>query len=118
MGTRKTKRRHKRTKMVLPIRVWAKDVHNKPFNELAHTLDITPSGARIGAIHHDLKIGDKLTIQYHQRKILFRVVWIKPLEGTKEYQLGVEADGAIGAETWGIELSDLSDEYSSETVTA
>ena len=96
-------RKHKRIKMVLPIRIFAKDASNHSFNELAHTLDITPHGARIGAIHSQLKLGDKLTVQYRQRKILFKVVWVRALEGTKEYQIGVEA--VEPGETWGLELT-------------
>ena len=38
--------------MVLPVRISGKDSANNPVNELAHTLDITPNGARLGAIHH------------------------------------------------------------------
>jgi hypothetical protein len=107
------KRRHKRIKMVLPVRVSGRDSSNNPVNELAHTLDITPSGARLGAIRTALKTGDQLTLQYHQRKIQFRVVWVMQLEGTKEYQVGLESTGG-GGETWGLELSDCSsgDEYS------
>jgi hypothetical protein len=97
------RRKHKRIKMVLPIRVWAKDIANKSFNELAHTLDITPQGARIGAIHYQLKLGDKVMVQYRQRKISFKVVWVRALEGTKEYQIGVEA--LESGETWGLELT-------------
>jgi hypothetical protein len=99
------KRRHKRIKMVLPVRIWARDAANKPVQELAHTLDITQNGARVGAIRHELKTGDKVMLQYHQRKISFRVVWVRPLEGTSEYQVGLEAVGGNG-ETWGLELTD------------
>jgi len=98
------KRRHKRIKMVLPVRVWARDTSDNPVNELAHTLDITPGGAKLGAIRHQLKTGDKLLLQYRQRKINFRVVWVKQLEGTREYQVGLEMMG--GGESWGLELSD------------
>ena len=98
------KRRHKRIKMVLPLKVWSKDLANNPFNELAHTLDITPFGARLGAIRHLLKAGETVTIQYRQRRFQCRVVWIRPVEGTSEYQIGIEAVG--GGETWGIELTD------------
>ena len=77
----KGNRRYKRIKMVLPVRISGKDSANNPVNELAHTLDITPNGARLGAIHHALKAGDKLTLQYRQRRIQFRVVWVKPMEG-------------------------------------
>jgi hypothetical protein len=99
------KRRHKRIKMVLPVRLWARDTSNKPVQELAHTLDITPKGARLGAIRHELKRGDKVMLQYHQRKIQFRVVWVMALEGTSEYQVGLETTGH-GGETWGLELTE------------
>jgi PilZ domain len=98
------KRRHKRIKMVLPLKVWSKDGSKQGLNELAHTLDITPMGARLGAIRHLLKAGEIVTIQYRQRRFQCRVVWVKQLEGTSEYQVGVEAIG--GGETWGIEITD------------
>ena len=113
MQNGKEKRRHRRIKMVLPVRISGRDASNKPVNELAHTLDITPNGARLGAIRQTLKAGDQLTLQYHQRKIQFRVVWVTQLEGTKEYQVGLESTGGSG-ETWGLELTDceMTDEYS------
>ena len=89
--------------MVLPVRVSGKDAANNPVNELAHTLDITPNGARLGAIHHVLTMGDKLTLQYRQRRIKFRVVWVKALTGTSEYQVGLETIGSSG-DNWGLEL--------------
>src|SRR6266849_8935372 len=106
------KRRHKRIKVVLPVRISGKDAGNNPLNELAHTLDITPNGARLGAIHHVLQTGDKLTLQYRQRRIQFRVVWVKPLDGTSEYQVGLEGLSSAG-DNWGLELpdGDLVDEY-------
>jgi hypothetical protein len=102
--------------MVLPVRVSGKDSANNPVNELAHTLDITPNGARLGAIRHVLKTGDKLTLQYRQRRIQFRVVWVKPMEGTSEYQVGLEGLGS-GAENWGLELpeADMVDEFQGST---
>ena len=108
----KGNRRYKRIKMVLPVRISGKDSANNPVNELAHTLDITPNGARLGAIRHVLKAGDKLTLQYRQRRIKFRVVWVRSLAGTSEHQVGLEAIGNTG-ENWGLELpeSDLVDEY-------
>ncbi|HEY7098803.1 MAG TPA: PilZ domain-containing protein [Terriglobales bacterium] len=116
MGTKQ--RRHTRIKMVLPIRVSATDASNKPFTELAHTLDITPQGARLGAIHHVLQPGDKITIQYRQRKIPVRVVWVRAMEGSKECQVGVEA--FEGGETWGLELtgSEVGDVPRTKTTTA
>jgi PilZ domain len=105
-------RRHKRIKVVLPVRISGKDSANNPVNELAHTLDITPNGARLGAIHHVLQVGDKLTLQYRQRRIQFRVVWVKPMLGTNEYQVGLEGL-SINGDNWGLELpeNDLVDGY-------
>ena len=112
MGKGIGQRRHKRIKVVLPVRISGKDAANNSVNELVHTLDITPNGARLGAIHHQLQTGDKLTLQYRQRRIQFRVVWVKPLEGTNEYQVGLEGLNA-GGDNWGLELPDgnLVDEY-------
>jgi hypothetical protein len=63
-----------------------------------------------------LKAGDKLTLQYRQRRIQFRVVWVKPMEGTSEYQVGLEGLGS-GAENWGLELpeADMVDEFQGST---
>ena len=89
--------------MVLPVKVQWRDKANNAVNELAHTLDITPSGARLGAIRQELKTGDKVTLQYRQRKLQFRVVWVMPLAGTREYQVGLES---VGNDSWGLELSE------------
>ena len=105
MGKDVGKRRQKRVKVVLPVRISGKDAANNPVNELVHTLDITPNGARLGAIHHVLQTGDKLTLQYRQRRIQFRVVWVKPLVGTSEYQVGLEGLSSNG-DNWGLELPD------------
>ena len=98
------KRKYKRLKMVLPLRIWTRSGTEETGYELAHTLDITPRGARLGAIHRQLAPGDRVLVQYRQRKIQFRVVWIKPMEGTSEYQIGVEA--VDSSETWGLELTE------------
>src|SRR5437763_16912998 len=86
------KRRHKRIKMVLPLKVSGRDAANNLISELAHTLDITPDGARLGAVRHPLQAGDKLTLQYHHRKLNFRGVWVKATEGTREYEVGLQAE--------------------------
>ena len=61
------------------------------FEEFAHTLDITPTGVRLGAIRHELKALDTLAILYRQRRMEFTVVWTKLLEGRSEYQVGLHA---------------------------
>ena len=85
------RRQSDRIKAVLPVRVSGTDASGSPFQQPAHTLDITPTGARLGAVHHELKTEDKLTVQYRQRKAEFRIVWTKLLEGAREYQVGLQA---------------------------
>lgn len=98
-------RRRSRTKAVFPVRVKGKDSAGKSFEELAHTLDVTPSGVRLGAIHHELNVRDEITIFYRQRKMQFRVVWTKKLKGTSEFQVGLQTI-AQEREPWGLSLSD------------
>ena len=84
------KRRNDRVKAVLPVKVWGSDKAGAPYTAVAHTLDITQTGARLGSVRRMFNIGDRLTLQYRQRKADFRVVWTKQLEGSKEFQIGLE----------------------------
>jgi hypothetical protein len=94
-------RRGNRTKAVLPVRVKGSDSAGKPFDELVHTLDVTPDGVRLGSVRHQLKVLDEITVFYRKRKIQFRVVWTKKLEGTSEYQVGLHAV-TQDSEAWGL----------------
>lgn len=84
-------RRKDRTKAVFPVKVKGKDSTGAAFEELAHTLDVTATGARLGAIRRQLNVLDEITVFYRQRKMQFRVVWIKKLQGTSEFQVGLQA---------------------------
>lgn len=84
-------RRKDRTKAVLPVKVKGRDSTGAAFEELAHTLDVTATGARLGAIRRQLNVLDEITVFYRQRKMQFRVVWVKKLQGTSEFQVGLQA---------------------------
>ena len=99
------KRRQDRTKAVLPVKVRGKDSAGKIFEDLAHTLDVTLSGVRLGAVRHELAAPEQLTILYRQRRMEFRVVWTKKLKGSGEYQVGLEAVTA-DREGWGLSAPD------------
>jgi hypothetical protein len=99
------KRRQGRMKAVLPVRVRGTDSEGKAFEVLAHTLDVTPAGVRLGAIRRELKTLDLVTVLYRQRRMEFRVVWTKRLTGSAEYQVGLEAV-AQEKEAWGLNLSE------------
>lgn len=89
-GPTKT-RRQSRTKAVLPVRVRGKDKSGKLFDDLAHTLDVTSTGVRLGSVKFELKEHDRVTILYRQRRMEFRVVWMKKMKGSDQYQVGLEA---------------------------
>jgi hypothetical protein len=106
MQTSKVKtnrRRQDRMQAVLPVRVRGTDSSGLSFEGLAHTLDLTPTGARLGAVRHELKALDSLTIFYHQRRMEFTVVWTKLIDGKGEYQVGLQAF-AQEKESWGMSL--------------
>ena len=92
---------------MLPVRVRGTDTSGAPFEALAHTLDLTPTGARLGAIRHELKALDTLTIFYHQRRMEFTVVWTKLLEGKREYQVGLQTFSQE-KEPWGMSFHNSS----------
>jgi hypothetical protein len=85
------KRHRDRVKAVLPVRVSANDNSGNSYSELVHTLDITESGARLGAVHQQLKVGSLITLQYKQHKATFRVVWTEQVAGSTEHHVGIEA---------------------------
>jgi hypothetical protein len=88
---RTNRRRQNRMQGVLPVRVRGTDASGATFEALAHTLDLTSTGTRLGAIRRELKALDTLTILYHQRRMEFTVVWTKLLDGKNEYQVGLQA---------------------------
>jgi len=102
-------RRGNRTKAVLPVRVRGKDSSGKPFEELVHTLDVTASGVRLGSVRRQLNVLDEITIFYRQRKMLYRVVWTKKLQGTSEFQVGLQAL-TQDKEAWGMGFAEFDGE--------
>ena len=70
----------------LPVEIKGTDKAGKAFEDLAHTLDVTAVGARLGGIRHELNLQDEVTVFYRQRKMQFRVVWIKKMQGTASFR--------------------------------
>jgi len=83
--------------------VKGKDSSGKPFEELVHTLDVTSSGVRLGSVRRELNVQDEITIFYRQRKMQYRVVWIKKMAGTSEFQVGLQAL-THDKEPWGLDF--------------
>jgi hypothetical protein len=94
------RRRNHRTKAVLPVRVSGNDGSGTAYCDLAHTLDVTESGIRLGFVRRQLQVGSQLTIQYRQHKVEFRVIWISQLTRLKEHHVGLEA--LVPRDVWGL----------------
>lgn len=102
----RTERRGKRTKAVLAVRVKGTDAASKAFEDLAHTLDVTPTGVRLGAVRRELNIGEEVTLFFRQRKLQFRVVWTKKMKGSSEFQVGLQAVNH-DREPWGLNFAEF-----------
>jgi hypothetical protein len=107
-------RRGNRTKAVIPVRVKGKDSAGKTFEDLVHTLDVTPDGVRLGSVRRELNVLDEITIFHRQRRIQFRVVWTKKMKGTSEFQVGLRAV-TQDSEVWGLNFSDFKRQSASQS---
>jgi hypothetical protein len=97
--------RYKRTKMVLPLRLWPdEDNGQNAAPLLAHTLDISPIGGRLGGLRTPLQAGQTVTLQRGQNRFPFRVIWTKQL-GPGEIQAGIES-AVLEEKVWGVDLPD------------
>lgn len=97
------RRRNQRIPTSLPVRIFGTDADGKPFVRLAHTVDVSASGARIGGIYVALKAGDTVGIQHGSEKARFRVIWTGKMGSRNVGEIGVmtlERDGHI----WGMNL--------------
>src|SRR5437879_6904247 len=86
-----------RRKMVLPVKVSIdNDTH------LAHTVDITPRGAQLGALRTQLQPGAIIHLQRGSKKAKFRIAWIRQL-APNEIRAGVECLHDVD-NFWGVNL--------------
>jgi len=92
------KRKSQRRKMVLPVKVLIDQV-----THLAHTVDITESGARLGALRTQLQPGMIISLQRGSQKAKFQIAWIRQL-APNELQAGIESLQPQNS-FWGVDLS-------------
>ena len=85
--------------MVLPVKVSIDSV-----THLAHTIDITDVGARLGALRTQIQPGTIISLQRGSKKAKFRVEWIRELS-CNELQAGIESVEPQN-NFWGVDLSD------------
>jgi hypothetical protein len=81
------KRVLRRTKMVVGLRIHQPKLHANQL--LVHTLDISSTGAKIGAVREYVGPGSVLLIQHGHNRAQCRVIWSHRV-GPTEIQMGVE----------------------------
>src|ERR1035438_5667018 len=85
------KRRSRRTKSVVPVRIWiagSEDTH------LAYTLNVTNHGVRLGGYRGEIKVGDEFVIQHRHAPARFRVIWIAARDELSLKHVGAECLGS------------------------
>lgn len=107
IGSGREKRRFQRVRAVLSVWVTLRAEDGSTKHEIAHTLDFTGGGIRLGAVRHPIRLQELITVAYRQRRMQFRVVWIMLLKGTNEYHVGLESVGNI-SQMWGLRLPEMS----------
>ncbi len=100
------RRRETRLRTVLPVRVFGMDSNGRAFTVLAHTLDITNRGARIGGLKHPVSVGEIVGLQRGTDKARFRVVWVGTEEARNPGQAGLECVQE-NKNIWNVVLDDL-----------
>lgn len=92
----------KRTKMVVGLKLPTPQPQTP--DRLVHTLDISSSGARIGALREWIQPGSVLVIQRRHTRVRCRVTWSRKI-GPQEVQIGVEFVGSSPS-FWGLDLDE------------
>jgi hypothetical protein len=92
---------------VLPVRIYGMDAAGKPFNSVAHTLNVSKSGALLSNVEIALAIGDVIGVQKGVYKSKFRVKWIGRKGSSSQGQIGIECTEGP-KNIWGVDERPLS----------
>ena len=64
------------------------DRRGNSFQELGHTLDIALGGVRLGTVHRELRVGEKVCLHFHGYSGEFEVMWVKAV-APNQFQVGL-----------------------------
>ena len=90
------KRLQKRRKMVLPVKIALPGS-----SLLVHTLDISVTGVRLGAIRKELLPGQMVSLSRGAKKAQYRIIWVEQRD--HEFHAGLEAV-QVNENFWGVDL--------------
>jgi hypothetical protein len=101
--TKVEKRARNRSKMVIGVRLSSKEKKSDLPASLVHTLDISPSGARLAGLRESIEAGTIVMLQRQHKRAKCKVVWCREV-APREIQVGVQFTDADPA-FWGVDLS-------------
>lgn len=73
----------------IPVRVWGMDADGRPFFQSATASNLSSEGAQLTRMHHALREGETIGIQYAERKARFKVIWVKEKGMPERVEAGV-----------------------------
>ena len=79
-----------RATLELRVRVWGMGANEHVFFQNAVAQNVSTTGACIGGLEQDLKVGDVIAVQYEGKKARCRVIWVVDAGGLKKIQIGVQ----------------------------
>jgi PilZ domain-containing protein len=74
----------------IPVRVWGMDLEGKPFFQNAMASNLSSEGALLSRIHHKLKQGEIVGVQYGDKKARFHIKWVKVSTVPRTFEAGVQ----------------------------
>jgi hypothetical protein len=93
-------RRQRRHRAILPIKIVSA---TKGTSCVAHTVDISASGARV-VVTDTFEEGTTVSVEYKHRRTPAKVIWCRPVKGrTFDQEIGLRLENA-GTTFWGLSL--------------
>ena len=83
------KRPESRIAADIAVRIWGMDSEGKPFFQNAMASNLSSEGALLSRIHHALKQGEIIGVQYGDKKGRFEIKWLKAVGVPKTFEAGV-----------------------------
>jgi hypothetical protein len=79
-----------RATLDLRVRVWGMGANGQPFHQNATAQNVSATGACIGGLDQELKVGDVIGVQYETKKARCKVIWVMEAGALKKIQVGVQ----------------------------
>jgi hypothetical protein len=90
IGLLMDKRPESRLLADIPVRMWGMDADGRPFFQSATASNLSSEGAQLTRVHHALREGEIIGVQYSERKARFKVMWVKEQGLPNRVEAGVK----------------------------